>query len=55
VTVVHAAQAEAQQAFVIAGVEAPERTRVAGLAPLDQHPVAVQVDVVAQPCELFLA
>jgi hypothetical protein len=48
------AQAEAQQAFVVAGVKAPERARITRLAALHQCPVAVQVDVVAQPCELFL-
>ena len=54
VTVVQPAQAEAQQPCVVTGVEAPERARVTRLATLHQDPVAIQVDVVAQSCELFL-
>ena len=55
VTIVQPAEAEAQQAFVVAGVKTPEGARVTGLAALHQNPVAIQVDVVAQSCELFLS
>ena len=55
VTIVQPSQAEAQQAFVVAGVETPEGAGITGLAALHQNPVAIQVDVVAQPCELFLS
>jgi hypothetical protein len=55
VPIVQPAHAEAQQAFVVASVKSPERARVTGLAALHQNPVAIQVDVVAQPCELSLS
>ncbi len=55
VTIAQPAQAVAPQTFVVAGVKTPERARITGLAALHQNPVAIQVDVVAQSCELFLS
>ena len=55
VAVVQPAEAETEEPLVVARVEVAERGRVAGLAPLDERAVAIQVDVVTEACELFLA
>ena len=55
VAVVQPAEAETEEPLVVAGVEVPERGRVARLAPLDERAVAVQIDVVTEARELFLA
>ena len=55
VTVVQPAEAEAEEPLVVARVEVAERGRVAGLAPLDERAVTIQVDVVAEARQLFLA
>ncbi len=55
VTVVQPAETETEEPLVVARVEVPERGRVAGLAPLDERAVAIQIDVVAKARELFLA
>ena len=55
VAVVQAAETETEEPLVVARVEVAERGGVAGLAPLDERAVAVQVDVVAEACQLFLA
>ena len=53
--VVQPAQTEAQEALVVPRVEVAEGSRVTGLASFDQGAVALEVDVVAEACELDLA
>ena len=53
--VVQPAQTEAQEALVVPHVEVAEGSRVTGLASFDQGAVALEVDVVAEACELDLA
>ena len=50
VTVVQTAEAEAEEALVVAGVEIAERGGVPRLAALHECAVAVQVDIVAKSC-----
>ena len=55
VPVVQPPETEAEEPFVVAGVQVSERSRVAGLAPLDERAVPLQIDVVTKASELFLA
>ena len=55
VPVVQPAKAEAEKALVVARVEVPEGSRVAGLAALDECAVPIEIDVVTKACQLFFA
>jgi hypothetical protein len=55
VAVVQAAEAEAKKSLVIARVEVSERGGVTRLAALYEGAVALEVDVVAEAGQLFLA
>ena len=55
VTVVQPAEAEAEEPLVVARVEVSECCGIAGLTALDERAVTVEVDVVAEACQLFFA
>ena len=55
VAVVQSAEAETEEALVVARVEVAEGGGVARLAALHERAVAIQVDVVTEACELILA